>query len=56
MESILFTLDVFFMILLVWSVYKSDRDVGRTGDLGFFAYSETDVSRAPKVPENIPHA
>ncbi len=55
MESILFTLDVFFMILLVWSVFKSDRDVGRAGDLGFFAFRDAAAPRAADS-ENPPHA
>lgn len=56
MESILFTLDVFFMLLLAWSVFKADRDVGRAGDLGFFAFRDTDAQPDTAKSEKPPHA
>lgn len=40
MEAFLFMLDVFFMLLLVWYLYRADRDSNRSSDLGFFAFRE----------------
>lgn len=50
MESILFTLDVFFMLLLVWAVSRAERKAPQFRELGFFAYRDLDpkVSSAPK--------
>lgn len=40
MEALLFTLDVFFMALLVWSVLRIERKKGVEENLGFFAFRE----------------
>jgi len=45
MESILFTLDVFFMVLLVWAVFRAEKKAPQFRDLGFFAYRDL----APKA-------
>lgn len=55
MESLLFTLDVFLMFVLVWAVYKSDRDAGSDGNLGFFAFRDA-AKEEPKTTEIPPHA
>jgi len=44
-ESILFTLDVFFMVALVWAIFKAERKASQFRDLGFFAYR--DIERTP---------
>jgi len=45
MESLLFTLDVFFMAALVWAIFKAERKAPQFRDLGFFAYR--DIDRTP---------
>lgn len=58
MESILFTLDVFFMFLLILAVFRADRDGGPSADLGFFAFRDGNEPEPEKKPmhEGGPHA
>lgn len=44
MESLLFTLDVLYIIVLAFAVFRHER--GRSADLGFFAFKD----QAGKAP------
>lgn len=56
MESILFTLDVFFMVLLVWAIFRAEKKAPQFRDLGFFAYRDLQRDQTQSNAKDTPHA
>lgn len=50
MESLLFTLDLFLMVSLVWAVFRAERKAPEFRDLGRFSHRDLNRGKSEQEP------